>query len=75
MPLNTEHINHVAEVSERVMYSGAASAIVFGLTASEIGILVGSVVGVAGFLVSWYYKHKAYVLKKGLHDKLMDEEE
>jgi hypothetical protein len=73
--VHQNHTEAITAISDKVMYGGAAGSIFFGLTASEFGILVGAFCAIAGFLVSWYYKHKAYMLKKGLHDKLMDEEE
>lgn len=39
------------------MYGGSGAMIVGGVLASDIAIIAGAVVGVAGFLVNWYYKH------------------
>ena len=45
-------------------YAGAGSAVLFGLTANEIGVLVGCLVGICGLLLNWYYKHMHYRLAK-----------
>lgn len=73
--VNQDHASAITAVSDKVMYGGAAGSIFFGLTASEFGILVGALCAIGGFIVSWYYKHKAYVLKRDLHNKLMNEDE
>jgi multisubunit Na+/H+ antiporter MnhB subunit len=35
-----------------------------GLTSQDIAFLVGAIVGVATFLVNWYYRRKTYRLLK-----------
>lgn len=52
-------------------YGGSGAAVVFGLTPSEwqvIGIIGGLVTAVAGFLLSWWYKHQHLKVAKGDDD-------
>lgn len=62
--LEQEKAEAMATLASKATYSGAATAMFFGLTAQEFGIVVGAIVGIAGLLVNWYYKHKAFQLKK-----------
>lgn len=44
---------------------GSSAAIVGGwFLSSEFAVLMGIVIGVAGFVVNWYYRHKEYRLKE-----------
>lgn len=46
------------------MYGGAgASGLGFWLSNEMIG-LIGLLIGLAGFLLNWYYKHKHFKLAK-----------
>ena len=45
-------------------YAGALLSIVSGMTLTEIGVIVGIVVGVAGFIAAQYWQYKRYVLDK-----------
>lgn len=43
---------------------GGSFAVVWGwLVSSEAAVLGGLLIGFAGFLVQWYYRHKEYALK------------
>lgn len=75
MILKEQQAEAIANHAQTVLYSGAAGTIFFGFTVGELGIIIGSAIGIAGFLVNWYYKHKAYDLRKHLHDKLMNDED
>lgn len=39
-------------------YGGGASALIFGLSASEFAALVGAVVAIAGLAVQWYFNRR-----------------
>lgn len=39
-------------------YGGGASALIFGLSASEFAALVGAVAALAGFVVQWYFNRR-----------------
>ena len=71
MQVKQEHAEAIASTAEKIMYGGAGGSLLFGLTAQEMGIYVGIVVAVAGFLVNWYYKYKAFQLEKQIHAKRM----
>lgn len=44
-------------------YGGGISAVIFGLTAQEIGIYGGLIIGFLGFIVNTYFKYKAHQLE------------
>lgn len=60
--MQQETMQQITNVSEKVTYSGAGSAVFFGIAAEFWGVIAGIVIGVAGLLVNWYYKHKAHKL-------------
>ena len=39
-------------------YGGGASALIFGLSASEFAAIVGALVAIAGLLVQWYFNRR-----------------
>lgn len=49
----------VAAIGSKATYTGAGMTLSGWLLSSEFAVLAGLVLGVAGFLVNWYYKHKA----------------
>jgi ABC-type microcin C transport system permease subunit YejE len=69
MDMNTEDFaEKAAEIGSKVQYTGATGSIIAGLALSEIGVIIGIIVGICGFFVTWYYKHKAFTLYKKRHD-------
>lgn len=48
----------MASVGSKATYTGAGMTISGWLLSSEFAVLVGMVLGTAGFAVNWYYKHK-----------------
>ena len=48
----------VAASASKLTYGGAATVGIGWLLSSEGAVLVGMIVGVAGFVVNFYYKHK-----------------
>lgn len=48
----------VASTASKVTYTGAGMTISGWFLSSEFAVLVGILLGVAGFLVNWYYRHK-----------------
>lgn len=48
----------VAASASKLTYGGAATVGLGWLLSSEGAVLVGMIVGVAGFIVNFYYKHK-----------------
>ena len=59
--MNPNETALVAKVANTATYGGSASAVVFGLTPGEwqvLGIIGGLLTAVAGFLLTWWYKHQ-----------------
>ena len=48
----------MAAVGSKVTYTGASTSVLAWMLSSEFGILLGIVLGLGGFIVNWYYKHK-----------------
>jgi Bacteriophage holin family, superfamily II-like len=48
----------IASVSGKATYTGASMSVFGWFVSSEFAVLVGTIVGVAGFFVNWYYRHK-----------------
>lgn len=48
-----------AALGSKATYTGAGMTLSGWLLSSEFAVLAGLILGVAGFLVNWYYKHKA----------------
>lgn len=61
----------IATVASKATYTGATTSVLSWLMSSEFGILVGIILGVSGFLVNWYYKHKHDKREQEAHDQRM----
>jgi hypothetical protein len=48
----------IAATSSKATYTGSGMILSGWLFSSEFAVLIGIVIGIAGFLVNWYYKHK-----------------
>ncbi len=48
----------MAATGSKATYTGAGMTISGWFLSSEFAVLVGILMGVSGFLVNWYYKHK-----------------
>lgn len=48
----------IAAVGSKTTYTGAGLTIGGWMFSSEFAVLFGMVLGTAGFVVNWYYKHK-----------------
>ena len=48
----------IASTATKVTYTGAGMTISGWFLSSEFAVLMGVVIGVAGFIVNWYYRHK-----------------
>ena len=57
-PAHTTLEATASAVASKATYTGAGMTIGGYFLSSEFAVLVGMVMGVAGFLVNWYYKHK-----------------
>ena len=61
----------VAAAGSKATYTGAGMTIGGWFLSSEFAVLVGMLVGVAGLLVNWYYKHKQDRRLQREHDARM----
>lgn len=48
----------ISAVGSKATYTGAGMTIGGWFLSSEFAVLVGMLLGVAGLMVNWYYKHK-----------------
>ena len=48
----------MAAIGSKATYTGAGASVLGWLMSSQAGILIGILIGVGGFLVNWYYRHK-----------------
>lgn len=57
----------LAAAGSKATYAGSGMTLGGWLVSSEFAVLVGIVIGVAGFLVNWYYRHKAHLRERAEH--------
>ena len=48
----------LAAIGSKSTYAGASVTVTGWLLSSQFAVLVGMLLGLAGFLVNWYYRHK-----------------
>lgn len=56
-------IEKASDWASTTTYGGGISAVIFGLTAQEIGIYGGLIIGLLGFIGNMYFKYKAHQLE------------
>ena len=61
----------MAAIGSKATYTGAGASILGWLMSSQAGILFGIMLGVGGFLVNWYYKHKEDKRQQLEHERRM----
>lgn len=61
----------IAAAGSKATYTGAGMTIGGWLLSSEFAVLVGVVLGVAGFLVNWFYKHRQDLRERAEHEQRM----
>ena len=61
----------MAAAGSKATYTGASTSVVAWMLSSEFGILVGVLLGLGGFIVNWYYKHKQDKREQAEHDRRM----
>lgn len=48
----------LAAAGSKATYTGSGMVLSGWFFSSEFAVLIGIVIGIAGFLVNWYYRHK-----------------
>lgn len=61
----------MAAAGSKATYTGAGASILGWVMSSEFGILVGLLLGVGGFLINWYYRHKQDRREQVEHERRM----
>lgn len=61
----------MAAAGSKATYTGATTSIVGWVLSSEFGVLVGLLLGIGGFVINWYYKHKEDKRQQAEHDRRM----
>lgn len=61
----------MATAGTKATYTGATTSVLGWVLSSEFGILVGVTLGVGGFVVNWYYRHKQDKREQAEHDRRM----
>lgn len=61
----------IATTASKVTYTGAGMTISGWFFSSEFAVLMGVIIGVAGFIVNWYYRHKQDRREQVEHERRM----
>jgi hypothetical protein len=66
---HSDTVQRITDVANTAQYGGAGATVFFGITAEFWGVIIGAIIGLAGFVVNWYYKHKAHKLLEAKYAK------
>ena len=58
----------IAAYGSKATYTGAGASVLSWRMSSQFGVVAGVILGVAGFIVNWYYRHKANRREQEEHD-------
>ncbi len=61
----------IASVGSKATYTGATTSVLSWVLSSEFGILFGLMLGLGGFIINWYYKHKQDKREQAEHNRRM----
>lgn len=61
----------MSAVGSKATYTGASTSILSWLLSSEFGVFVGITLGLGGFAINWYYKHKQDKREEAEHYRRM----
>lgn len=61
----------MAAVGSKATYTGAGASIMGWVLSSEFGVLIGLLLGLGGFAVNWFYKHKEDKRQQAEHERRM----
>jgi MFS-type transporter involved in bile tolerance (Atg22 family) len=65
--VNQDNVDRASDIGNTLQYGGSAVTVIAGLSLSEIGVIVGMIVAICGFVMNWIYKHKTYQLQVQRH--------
>jgi len=63
-----QYAETVTNYATSAQYLGGGGALIFGLNLNEVGVVVGILVGVLGFFVNVYYRHRAQLMLEKKHE-------
>ncbi len=69
----TAHDQAMAAIGSKATYTGASTSVVGWILSSQFGVLVGILIGLAGLMINWYYRHKQDRREEAEHKKRMSE--
>ena len=61
----------MAALGTKATYTGATTSVVGWILSSQFGVLFGLMLGLAGFLINWYYRHKEDKRQQAEHERRM----
>lgn len=61
----------MAAAGSKATYTGAGASLMGWVLSSEFGVLIGLLLGLGGFIVNWYYKHKEDKRQQREHEARM----
>lgn len=61
----------MAAAGSKATYTGAGASVMGWVLSSEFGVFIGLMLGLGGFGINWYYKHKEDKRQQAEHDRRM----
>ena len=63
----------MASAGSKATYTGASTSVLGWMLSSEFGVLCGVILGICGFAVNWYYKHKQDKREQAEYERRMSQ--
>jgi Bacteriophage holin family, superfamily II-like len=64
----------LAAMGSKATYTGASASVLSWMVSSEFGVILGLFLGVGGFAINWYYRHKEDKRQQLEHERRMRDE-
>lgn len=61
----------MAAFGSKATYTGASASLLGWMLSSEFGVILGLFLGIAGFAINWYYRHKEDKRQQIEHERRM----
>jgi hypothetical protein len=61
----------LAAFGSKATYTGASASVLGWMLSSEFGVIFGLLLGVGGFAINWYYRHKEDQRQQLEHERRM----